>query len=679
METPQLPLSPTVQGALKVVGPDRSIDAASFCLVILKQHPEYAGHRAASLGLNETQRQRKAQDWIEDVQSLVDPLRLQEFSKTSNAPQLHGRLMILGLCLLDPELYQQLEKTGAFPLLVKELNEPLDEILTSQGKVLLDKLAVPADQSKGADKAAPPELFDSVRSWSDDELKKNEDDLLGRAAFARFLAKRLMSLSPEEGAYVMHLYGPWGSGKSTVLNFLGNELKKQESLPRWEVVDFNAWRHQHIDPPWWSLLESVFQGTRKHLTTKNRLREYFWRFNTGRIVTILSLIIVVWLIVLGLAWVSANLPTADNGQPQSALTILGTVAEAAKNLGEIIALVVTVWGSVVAINRSVLLGGARAAQNYKERVQDPMNEIKKHFNGLIRNLLPKWRVAIFVDDLDRCRSGFVVELLEGIQTLFREAPVVFIVAADRRWLNACYELEYEKFKAQVSEPGKPLGTLFLEKAFRFSTPLPGIPGELKQQYWWYLLQIKGAGSQEAEMAQARTKASAVIAQAHSEEDVQKEVRAGDDSRSFVMQRAIREAAVERLAAPEIVDRLEHTLKPYAGLLEQNPREMKQLVNTYSANRALAFLAELEIERHQLVLWTILSLRWPQLAEYLEEKPEMSSRIGTPDQAGIRDDLRLLFMDPHVIEVACGIKDAQDSDLARPLEPETIRRCAQMRA
>jgi hypothetical protein len=58
----------------------------------------------------------------------------------------------------------------------------------------------------------------------------------------------------------------------------------------------------------------------------------------------------------------------------------------------------------------------------------------------------------------------MVDLLEEIQTLFREAWVIFVVAADRHWLTAYYEEAYENLCPRISEPGKPLGYLFLEKA-----------------------------------------------------------------------------------------------------------------------------------------------------------------------------------------------------------------------
>jgi hypothetical protein len=678
MEISQFTLSPSVEQVLKTVGPENLISAADFCQVIFKLHPEYAGGIARTLKLEATPNKQTASKWIEEVQTLLDLGRYQELlnsketskyisnlppeKELKDKPTLHGRLLVIGLSLLEPALYQQLEHVEAFNTLLKELREPLDDILSERGQMLYDQVLKPAP--------VIPEEFDSVKNWSDDELRNSKEDLLGRAAFARFLSKRISSI-PLEGAYAMHLYGPWGSGKSTVLNFIEAELGNE-----WSVVDFNAWRHQYIDPPWWSLMESVFQVTKKKLSLWNRIKEYYWRFSSSTIIYILAFIVMAALVVLLWPWLTAIITLPTTGQPKPVSDLLSALGSAAKDVTEILALIGIAWGGILTVNRSLLLSSAKSAQDYKDRSRDAMNEIKKHFGELINRLLPR-RVAIFIDDLDRCRSSYVVELLEGIQTLFREAPVVFIVAADRSWLNACYEQEYDKFKPQVGEPGKPLGTLFLEKAFRFSTPLPGIPDELKKQYWQYLLQIKSA-LQQADLDKARREAQEKISQSRSEAEVQKVVDSSDEL-PFEEKRAIREAAVERLATPEIIERLEHTLKPYASLLEQNPREMKRLVNTYSANRALAFLSEVNIERHQLVLWTILSSRWPQLAEYLEEKPEMLEKIRKQDLADVHDEnFKKLLEEPVVRDVINGVKD-KDMPSHIPLEIATIKKSAQMRA
>lgn len=67
-----------------------------------------------------------------------------------------------------------------------------------------------------------------------------EEDEFNRAPFSRALADRIADLGNNQGAAVVGLYGRWGYGKSTVLNFLKfylNEHHKNEVT----VIDFNPW------------------------------------------------------------------------------------------------------------------------------------------------------------------------------------------------------------------------------------------------------------------------------------------------------------------------------------------------------------------------------------------------------------------------------------------------------
>ena len=80
-----------------------------------------------------------------------------------------------------------------------------------------------------------------------------------------------------------------------------------------------------------------------------------------------------------------------------------------------------------------------------------------------------------IDNLDRCRAAYVVELLEGIQTLLRQPhahgdlpEVAFIVAAQRGWLCDSYISVYDDFESAVHEPGRPFGLTFVDKIFDFS-------------------------------------------------------------------------------------------------------------------------------------------------------------------------------------------------------------------
>lgn len=72
--------------------------------------------------------------------------------------------------------------------------------------------------------------------------------------------KNRLDAEPEGDAYMVHLHGQWGAGKSSVLNFLRESLTEPDTLenPAWLVVTFNARRHQHLGPPWWALINTLF-------------------------------------------------------------------------------------------------------------------------------------------------------------------------------------------------------------------------------------------------------------------------------------------------------------------------------------------------------------------------------------------------------------------------------------
>lgn len=700
--------SPTVREALYQIG-TAPVSAAGLAEALLSQadhRREYAGGRLAKLGhLHETIRTQPGGGWIDDVYALIDVAALLDQNRDRSLPMLHGRLLLLGLCLLEPDLYSQFASIGAFGALIDELQEPFLDILSPLGKQRYaertgslenrgDNFAFVEQTTDAATDYAtefeavqqsvvaevqqqtvappppapqPPEPADSVPNWDDDPLKDPARDLLGRRAFAQYLAKRLMSVIGDKRAYAMHIYAPWGAGKTTLLNFLSAELQQQGE---WAVVEFNAWRHQHIRPPWWPLMEQVVKDTQGYIGPIDWWREQWWRFRRGGLVNVLSL-----LVFFGLLWVIAQI-TAPLLQAQTTdlSAVLATVVETGGTVTAALALITSLWGAALAFNRSLLFGSARSAQSYTELTRDPMNDIKQRFETLIKRVRKTAEVVVFIDDLDRCQSQYVVELLEGIQTLFRDVPVVFVVAADRRWLNACYEEVYAKLEPKIHEPGKPLGTLFLEKAFQFTTPMPGVPPALQERYWRYLLDIAepDADGESPEMVQqARSEAQALVTNAKSEGEVRKLVE-DSGARHFLLQRAVREAAVVQLAEPKVVARLEHTLRPYGELLEPNPRAMKRLVNEYSANRALALLAEIRVDLHQLALWTVLSARWPQLAYYLEENPTHLDLIGQADPPGLPTTLNGLFTDSEVVRVVRG------GTQGVALTVETVKQCRLMR-
>lgn len=107
-----------------------------------------------------------------------------------------------------------------------------------------------------------------------------------------------------------------------------------------------------------------------------------------------------------------------------------------------------VLSALNALLDSLFLGSSNAALNYVRTAQNPVDKLSKHFTDLVE-WIPR-PITIFIDDLDRCQDKYVVELLEGIQTLFSNKSVInssnksviYVIAADRRWLYTSYKNYY---------------------------------------------------------------------------------------------------------------------------------------------------------------------------------------------------------------------------------------------
>lgn len=76
---------------------------------------------------------------------------------------------------------------------------------------------------------------------SDDPVLQPQEDKFGRYPFAARIAKTI-ALKSDPSSIVVAIYGPWGDGKSSVLNFIESELAQSSSVI---TVRFNPWRFEN--------------------------------------------------------------------------------------------------------------------------------------------------------------------------------------------------------------------------------------------------------------------------------------------------------------------------------------------------------------------------------------------------------------------------------------------------
>jgi hypothetical protein len=599
---------------------ERRVTAYRIVASVLADHRDYGGGASSALDVGEPPSGadvRTVDSWIESVRPLFVP---------QQPGKLDGRKFVYGLALLDPELRERLSEHHFLSVLEREIG--IDEQLSGRGRALYRPDAVPTLSDQPADV-----------------------DLLGRQAFAEALAERLRdefrrtsgpTRTPD--SFMLHLEGPWGSGKTSLLRFLKRELRKAPQL--WLVVDFNAWQNQRAGAPWWLLVWTVLRAaiadekTSAGLGLRLRLRALRWRLQLAK--AQIAAVAVAAAIVGVLAW-TGKLTTRDP---------LGVAAGA-------ISAVVAAASGLHGLASSLTGGSKQGAEAFIKQTGDPMNSLRRRFNDLVAEI--NRPIIICIDDLDRCRAEYVVDLLEGIQTIFRDPPVAWVVAADRHWLYDAYAQVYGDYLKTGVDPGRPLGHLFLEKTFQLSTSVPTIsPGE--QRAYWQRLLAPADDQEQTDPEELARRAEQDFSGLQTEDAILGELDR-NPGRTPEENRARREAAVRRLASPTLQRHLEHTLTPLAGLLEPNPRAMKRLVNAYGVERAVQILeghpAELEYPRERLALWTILRSRWPLLSDYLAENPDALDDLkANRVPVGVADDgdrpyLKKLFESKDAQRVARG--------------------------
>jgi tetratricopeptide (TPR) repeat protein len=522
------------------------------------------------------------------------------------------------------------------------------------------------------------ELKQHVR-WMPDEPAGLADDHLSRTGVARALVAQLHELAEAYPgrSFLIHVDGPWGAGKSTLLRFV-RELVDRGPHP-WLVVSFDAWRQSRVGPPWLTLLHTVRTAVRRTQQQWWR-RAWFWLAERLRLLSPWQkMAALVWLLATSAA-VAAFYTWGDN------LTLQGA-SDFVKLLGGLVVLGGTGWALATSLGRLIALDSRRAARVFEETRADPMEDLARHFTWVLGRA--KTSMLVLIDDLDRCDQDYVVELLDAVQKLMRDRDIrtddfaptgdnsrirtedqsattpglFFVVAADGRWIRHSYEAAHATFADTVSEPGRSLGSLFVEKLFQLTVPVPQLSESLKAEYLTELLNASTRDnvrqpnpSLAAELRRApRAQVLNVLAHA----DPLERVKASD-------------IAIERLVTePGAQEETGHSLEPFAPLLEPSPRAMKRFVMAFSMLRAVRTAEGSVVALEPLALWTALRSRWPLLAEYLQQYPEAVRYFRQPSSqlpASIPAAVAPLFAEPSdelraVMNHECG-----------PLDAATIRDC-----
>jgi flavodoxin len=419
---------------------------------------------------------------------------------------------------------------------------------------------------------------------------------------------------------MVNLDGPWGSGKSTVVNFIEASLRARKE--RWVTVDFSAWRSQRIKPAWWGVVCQLARQTPSQLPLHRRMLFQmhwgWWKIRNDFAAYALVALLFGLAGLFGL--VVPNLrPEAVAGQLWLAWLVEQSTTTQGwfKDPATVIATMTSILGAA-GLARGIFFGSDSTAKAVEALSSDPYRHVMRLFERLVRSAGRP--ILIVIDDIDRCSEDYVVDLLEDIQTMLREAPVSYLVVGDRSWITSSFAKRYGEFKEQLEEPGRPIGYQFIEKVFQFSARVPALSDDVVRQFWSGLINKKlDKEGFNKRLRQFNDTANASIANARSETEMQNAIENASDP---VLKRAIAARAAVRVASQDFSKELESRFTRYAHLLDRNPRSIKRLINRLGINQAVMLLSQRRINPGALARWTIIEMRWPQVAEALIAKPDL---------------------------------------------------------
>ena len=252
-----------------------------------------------------------------------------------------------------------------------------------------------------------------------------KSDCLNRKDEGKFLINYLLKRYEQnkEKPFVLNLNAEWGFGKTYFLENLKLELEKKHH----PVVYFDAWKNDYTKDPLLAFISEVDNSLKEYFKVESKTYKAF----KGAIKSIAPKL---------LSSVSKKLVGVSLDELEEVIEDEKISKEIEDN-SEMIEKNVSTF---------VLKSAENALKNHQV-IKKSIGSFKSNMTLLLDEIGKvedkKLPLFILIDELDRCRPSYAIELLENIKHLFDIKSIIFIVATDSKQLshsiNAIYGNEFE--------------------------------------------------------------------------------------------------------------------------------------------------------------------------------------------------------------------------------------------
>jgi photosystem II stability/assembly factor-like uncharacterized protein/Cdc6-like AAA superfamily ATPase len=359
---------------------------------------------------------------------------------------------------------------------------------------------------------APPEQVEDVRPVliTDKPWTPGQPDYLQFGPVASGLTRFLRNPATDPPLTIA-ITGPWGSGKSSLMEMVRDQVKRSGFMPVW----FNAWHHQKEEQLLAALVENIRRASSPSLFTLAG-----WEFRSRllriRVLKAWPLVLLgIFMLVFAGVWAWQSGPSLNNSivieQGLISNDLPGMIdKEGLRRAYEIWELIwekchkvpmlmfaITLAFNVYGLVKLLTVFGINPADLFatlsrRSKPQDFQNQTSfrhrfaQEFEE-VTEALDKRSLLIFIDDLDRCQPETVVDMLEASNFLVSSGRVVIVMAMDRARVMRCVASRYKEHLDEdgvktvddiktTAEKAQEFAQQYLEKIINIEVPVPLMQG-----------------------------------------------------------------------------------------------------------------------------------------------------------------------------------------------------------
>lgn len=254
-------------------------------------------------------------------------------------------------------------------------------------------------------------------NWDpDDKLNRRESGVfLTNYLTSRYAAMRIKN---QQDSFVLNIRAGWGYGKTFFLTRWMQDLRDSD----YPVVYFDAWSNDFADDPLIGFIDAINEGLSDFFHKKGLASKTFDdAISLGKKLIKPVGVGVAAILVKQLSGIPLDKIKDSIGFDESAVDASDEVSSLISKCADI------------ALEEHK--GRRETIKAFKSRLSELINEL----NGASGIQLP---VFIFIDELDRCRPTYAIELLEAIKHLFGVPGVYFVAATNIEQLGHSIKVVY---------------------------------------------------------------------------------------------------------------------------------------------------------------------------------------------------------------------------------------------